>query len=128
MMSMNDSLGSPDSVQIQQQQQQQQLQAGMLPTMTTNFVNPLSILNSELFPDLLQHYSTENSRLLFLALAELNNPGLVNKKGAHGGYSALAWMCIKNELELIEFLITKCKADVNTKATLGETPLFICIK
>ena len=37
-------------------------------------------------------------------------------------------MCIKNEIELIEFLITKCKADINAKATQGETPLFVCIK
>ena len=37
-------------------------------------------------------------------------------------------MCIKNEIELIEFLLTKCKADINAKATQGETPLFVCIK
>ncbi len=122
-MSLNDSLGSPDLEVMHQK-----LQAGMLPAMTTNFVSPLSLINSEHFPDLLHHYSTENSRLLFSTLAELNNPSLVNKKGTQGGYTALAWMCIKNEIELIEFLISKCKADVNTKANLGETPLFICIK
>jgi hypothetical protein len=100
----------------------------MLPTMSTNFMNPNSILLSDQFPDILQHYSTENCRLILNVLAELNNPAIVNKKGALGGYSALAWMCIKNEIELIDFLIKKCKADVNTKANLGETPLFICIK
>ena len=35
---------------------------------------------------------------------------------------------MKNELELIEILITKCNADVNQKANLGESPLLICVK
>jgi hypothetical protein len=37
-------------------------------------------------------------------------------------------MCIKNEVDFIEFLITKCKADVNVKAAMGESPLFVCVK
>jgi hypothetical protein len=35
---------------------------------------------------------------------------------------------MKNELDLIELLITKCNADVNQKADLGESPLLIAIK
>lgn len=110
---------------ITNQMQQMALfgQMAMTPSM-----NPVSVLNSEQFPDILQHMSTEHCKTLFATLAEMNNPTLVNKKGPMGGYSALAWMCIKNEIELIEFLLVKCKADVNSKATLGETPLFICIK
>ena len=93
--------------------------------------NPLvCILCSEQFPDVLQNYTTENSRLLLNALYETasGNAALINKKGPLGGYTALHWMCIKNELELIELLLVKCKADVNCKANLGETPLLICIK
>ncbi len=90
--------------------------------------NPSAILYTDQFPDMLQYCSTENSKNLFEILSEANNLSLVNKKGTLGGYTALHWMCIKNELDLIEFLILKCKADVNFKANLGETPLFICIK
>ena len=35
---------------------------------------------------------------------------------------------MKNDLESIEILITKCNADVNQKANLGESPLLISIK
>ena len=35
---------------------------------------------------------------------------------------------IKNEYELIELLVRECNADINARANIGETPLFICIK
>ena len=103
-------------------------QIALNPLTLVSTMNQSSILYTEQFPDALQNLSTEQCRAICTALAETNNASLVNKRGQLGGYTALAWMCIKNELELIEFLITKCKADVNTKANLGESPLFICIK
>ena len=105
-----------------------QQQIALNPFTLVSTMNQSCILYTEQFPDALQNLSTEQCRAICTALAETNNASLVNKRGQLGGYTALAWMCIKNELELIEFLITKCKADVNTKANLGESPLFICIK
>lgn len=82
----------------------------------------------EHFPDILQHLPSDQCKMMFEMIAETNNMAIVNKPGPLGGYTALHWMCIKNEVDLIEFLINKCKADVNCKANLGEPPLFICIK
>lgn len=105
--------------------QQQFFNAAMLATYE---FNPKSMLESEQFPDILNHLSTEQIRMLFELLAQPVYSHLVNKKGPLGGYTALHWMAIKNELELIEFLVTRCRADVNCQANLGETPLLICIK
>ena len=90
--------------------------------------NPLmSILYSEQFPDVLQNYSSENCKPLIELLIDCPS-NLINKKGPLGGYTILHWMAIKNEYEHIEFLVTKCKAEIDCVANLGETPLLICIK
>jgi hypothetical protein len=91
-------------------------------------VNPLmSILYSEQFPDMIQNYTTENCRPILDLLVDCPS-NLINKKGPLGGYTILHWMAIKNECEFVEFLVTKCKADIDCVANLGETPLLICIK
>lgn len=90
--------------------------------------NPSTVIQTDFFPDVLQHLTTEQCKAICDALSQANNLSLVNKKGPLGGYTALHWMCIKNELELAEFLLDNCRADVNCVANLGETPLFICIK
>jgi hypothetical protein len=83
----------------------------------------------EQFPDVLQNYSDEETKMLFETMISRNQIDLLaNKKGPLGGFTALHWMCIKNDLEMIEFLIKRCKADVNSRAQLGETPILICIK
>ena len=90
--------------------------------------NPLmNILYSDEFPDVLQNYTSEKCKELLDLLIDCPN-NLINKKGPLGGYTPLHWMAIKNELSLIEFLVTKCKADINSVANLGETSLLICIK
>ena len=108
-----------------QQQQQQFFQA---PMMGTYEFNPKSIVESEQFPDILNYLNNEQIRAIFELLAQPANAHLVNKTGPLGGYTALHWMAIKNELELLQFLVVRCRADVNCQAKLGETPLFICIK
>jgi ankyrin repeat protein len=90
--------------------------------------NPYTMMQLEQFPDILQNYSTEQSKMLFDILIQSNNLTLISKSGALGGYTALHWMCIKNEYELIEYLIEKFKVDINCKASMGETPLLIAIK
>jgi len=54
-----------------------------------------SILQSDQFPDILQHLSTDQAKALFDALAESNNPNLVNKQGSLGGYTPLHWYFIE---------------------------------
>ncbi len=83
----------------------------------------------EQFPDILQNYPSEETKTLFETMIGQNQiDALINKKGPLGGFTALHWMCIKNDLEMIEFLIKRCNADINCRAQLGETPLLICIK
>lgn len=90
-------------------------------------INAFGILLTDQFPDVLQHYPPDQCRAILTLLKDTNNSSLVNKKGPLG-YTALHWMCIKNEYELIELLVRECNADVNARANIGETPLFICIK
>jgi hypothetical protein len=100
-------------------------------SMTTGSItnsNQFTMIQLEQFPDILQKYSTEQSKMLFDFLIQSNNASLIGKSGALGGYTALHWMCIKNEYELIEYLIEKFKVDINCKASMGETPLLISIK
>ena len=97
------------------------------PVMAAAQINAFSILQTDQFPDVLQHYPTDQCRAILTLLKDTNNSSLVNKKGPLG-YTALHWMCIKNEYELIELLVRECNADVNARANIGETPLFICIK
>lgn len=110
-------------------QQQQYFQAPVGALGTYEF-NPKSILESEQFPDILNYLNTEQIQTIFNVLAQqpAANSHLTNKKGPLGGYTALHWMAIKNELDLLKFLVVECRADVNSKANLGETPLLICIK
>ena len=91
-------------------------------------LNPLmDVLYSDLFPDVLQNYNSEQTKELLSLLVDCPN-NIINKKGPLGGYTALHWMAIKNDLENMEFLVTKCKAEIDCPANLGETPLLICIK
>lgn len=93
-----------------------------------SMVNPLmTILYSDQFPDVFQNYSGESCKPLLDLLIDCPS-NLINKKGPLGGYTALHWMSIKNECEHIDFLVTKCKAEIDCVANLGETPLLICIK
>ncbi|CAF0868772.1 unnamed protein product [Brachionus calyciflorus] len=87
-----------------------------------------ALIQTEFFPDCLQNLNTQQCKSVCEALAEPNYSSFVNKKGPLGGYTPLHWMCIKNEYDLIEMLLVKCKADINSCANLGESPLFICIK
>lgn len=98
------------------------------PSMGTFEFNPKSILESEQFPDVLNYLNSEQTKSIFELLTQANYSHLASKKGPLGGYTALHWMAIKNDLELIEYLVGKCRADVNCQANLGETPLLICIK
>ena len=88
----------------------------------------LSLVQSEHFPDILQFVSNDQARGLIESLAQLNTISLTNKQGASRGYTALHWICVRNELDLIQLLLNKCKPDVNIPASLGEIALFICIK
>jgi hypothetical protein len=99
-----------------------------MPLMTTNEFNAKSVLESDSFPDVLNYLSSDQIACVLDLLAQSSHQHLVNKPGPLGGYTALHWMAIKNELEMIEFLVRKCRADVNCRANLGETPLLICIK
>ena len=101
---------------------------GLTPTMMTAQLNPFNILQTDQFPDILQHFPPEQCKSVLSLLKDTNNSSIVNKKGPLGGYTALHWMCIKNEYELIELLVRECNADINARANIGETPLFICIK
>ena len=94
----------------------------------SNPIGFIDILNSDQYPDILQHFSAENCRKLFELIKESNNFSLANKKGRQGGYTPLHWMAIKNEVDLAEYLITECKADVNSRGDLGETSILIAIK
>lgn len=96
-------------------------------TLMSDQAELMKVLSSDQFPDILQTYSTEKCLLLLNLLVDCPS-NIINKKGPLGGYSALHWMAIKNEVDLIEFLITKCKAEIDCVANLGETPLLICIK
>lgn len=99
-----------------------------MPVMMNNEFNAKSLLESDQFPDVLNYLNNEQIKVMFELMNSGNYSHLVNKPGPLGGYSALHWMAIKNELELMEYLLVKCNADVNCKATLGETPLHISIK
>lgn len=90
--------------------------------------DPTVLIKTEFFPDCLHNLSSQQCRAVCEALSSPANASYVNKKGSVGGYTALHWMCIKNELDLIEHLLTKCGADINSTASLGESSLFICIK
>lgn len=90
--------------------------------------NPMmDILYSDQFPDILQNYSNDQSKELLTLLVDCPS-NLINKKGPLGGYTALHWTAIKNDMENMEFLVTKCKAEIDSPANLGETALLICIK
>jgi ankyrin repeat protein len=91
-------------------------------------VNLGEILELDNFPDILNNQSYDQAKLTFEILYKTNNFSLINKHGSKGGFTALHWMCIKNEYDLIEYLIEKFNVDVNTKADMGETPLLICIR
>ena len=101
---------------------------GLSPTMQAAQQNPLAMIQSDQFPDILQHFPAQECKSVLSLLKNTNNSSLVNKRGPLGGYTALHWMCIKNECELVEFLVKECNADINAKANVGETPLFISIK
>jgi ankyrin repeat protein len=77
------------------------------------------------FPDILQFLPVDEIKKQVEQY--INNQEMLNKKGANG-YAALHWACIRNDLNLIKYLINDCKAFVDIKGNLGETPLFICIK
>jgi len=62
-------------------------------------LNPLmDVLYSDLFPDVLQNYNSEQTKELLSLLVDCPN-NIINKKGPLGGYTALHWMAIKNDLE-----------------------------
>lgn len=123
---------STDSNSSQQQQQQSSLMPQLIPMMLNSNSNlnqnAANLLQSEYFPDVLQHMSSDQCQTILDLLTQSTYSHLINKQGPLGGYTPLHWMCIKNEYDLIKFLIVKCNADVNFKANLGESPLFICIK
>ena len=81
--------------------------------------------NNTQFPDILQFLPNEEMKKQCELYA--NNDEMINKKGLLG-YSALHWACIRNDLDLIKYLVIDCKAYVDIKGNLGESPLFICIK
>ena len=72
-------------------QQQFSLMQMMMPQAQ---MNNQSVLQSDQFPDILQHLSTDHAKALFEVLAESNNPNLVNKQGSLGGYTPLHWYYI----------------------------------
>lgn len=90
--------------------------------------DPTVLIKTEFFPDCLQNLTAQQCRVVCEALSSPTYASCVNKKGLMGGYTALHWMCIKNEYDLIEYLLVNCDADVNSTASLGESSLFICIK
>ena len=77
------------------------------------------------FPDILQFLPVDEIKKQVDLYAKSEE--MINKKGING-YSALHWACIRNDLNLIKYLVNDCKAFVDIKGNLGETPLFICIK
>ena len=86
------------------------------------------LVSLDLFPDIMQHYNSDQCRLMIEHLAQARNFVALNRAGPLGGYTALHWMCIKNELALVDYLIVSCMSDVNARANLAETPIFICVK
>ncbi len=94
---------------------------------SANVFNPALVV-VELFPDILQHYNSDQCRVMIEHLYRERNFVALNRAGPLGGYTALHWMCIKNEIYLMDYLITTCASDVNARATLAETPIFICVK
>jgi hypothetical protein len=91
-------------------------------------INQSAILESNNFPDIIQHFTHEQCKIIIDLLKIDKNKEFVNKRGPLGGYTILHWLCIKNEHDLIETLIIDTKPDVNLQANAGESPLFICIK
>lgn len=108
------------------------LQADMMQqlamVMSMKNFDPIAMIKTDLFPDCLQNFTPQQCRAVCEALSTSTYANFVNKKGLLGGYTTLHWMCIKNEYDLIEYLLKKCNADVNSEASLGESSLFICIK
>jgi len=119
-MMSNQLISNPDFMQKQQAIMMEQMK---------EMQQMASMQVIEQFPDILQNYPSEETKTLFETMISQNQiDTLLNKKGPLGGFTALHWMCIKNDLEMIEFLIKRCNADVNCRAQLGETPILICIK
>lgn len=96
--------------------------------MSMKSFDPITAIKTDFFPDCLQTFTSQHCKAVCEALSTPTYASYVNKKGMMGGYTTLHWMCIKNEYDLIEYLLTKCNADVNCAANLGESSLFICIK
>lgn len=128
---------SPPLVQSQQQQQQQFINSQVNPqasmmlqmmTPSTFAANLVPLVQSDQFPDILQYTTNEQTKSLLDTLQQLNSPSLTNKQGASRGYTALHWICVRNDIDFIEQIVTKCKADVNVAAGMGETALFVSIK
>jgi hypothetical protein len=114
---------------------QQQQQMDQIPMMMSMLSSPeafashqKALVQSEHFPDILQYVTNDQARMLIETLAQVNNPSITNKQGASRGYTTLHWICVRNEVDLIELLLKKCRAEVNVAASLGESPLFVCIK
>jgi ankyrin repeat protein len=97
---------------------------GQQSKLATNMIQN-QISNAQ-FPDILQFLPAEEIRKQIETYSQ--NDEMINKKGQLGGYTALHWACIRNEFNLIKYLIIECKANIDVKANLGETPLFICVK
>jgi hypothetical protein len=123
------------SVSKPHQQQQQQQQMDQIPMMMSMLSTPeafasnqRALVQADQFPDILQYVTNDQAKMLIETLAQLNNPSITNKQGASRGYTALHWICVRNELELIELLLKTCRPDVNVAASLGESSLFVCIK
>jgi ankyrin repeat protein len=105
------------------------LMSMMSPAALSNQASQLQLIQSDQYPDILQYTSNDQARSLIETLATTNNPLLINKQGGSRAYTTLHWICVRNDLDLIRLILSKCKdLDVNCKASLGETPLFVCIK
>ena len=92
---------------------------------TGNDANAKNQAPTTQFPDILQFLPSDEIKKQVELHA--NNEEMINKKGTIG-YAALHWACVRNDLNLIKFLVIDCKAQVDVRGNLGETPLFICVK
>jgi ankyrin repeat protein len=78
------------------------------------------------FPDIIQYLPSEQIKTLINE--NKNNNEFISRRGAQSGFTALHWACIKNDIELVKILLFDCKVDLNSKGSVGETPIFICVK
>lgn len=78
------------------------------------------------FPDVIQYLPSEQVKALINE--NKNDSEFINRRGAQTGFTALHWACVKNDIELVKILVFDCKVDVNSRGSVGETPIFVCVK